>query len=316
MLLDKDKHIKPFSQFVKDTMPLNDKYNRHYLKAEYLFAVHSAQSVALWEDYQKNSDRYYLQYQTAGDERVRASHASLDGITLPADDAFWHEYFPPNGWRCRCTTAQCRKQEASPSSSSQTLRAGEKATTQINKAGKNPLAIFRFNPGIEHKIFPPRHPYYKAADKETKRQIKKVQKQAEPETFSTIPTEKGKVLLSSRQNYQERQENIDIATYLANKYNYSIKLLGILRDQKTPDSFNETLKISQEYKVSKANTLNSLDRLLRSGFHQSPNVVLKIDSALSKDELFRQIYKRMDRSKDAKSVLLIFNGEDYILRRE
>lgn len=41
-------------------------------------------------------------YATAGDNRVRKSHRELDGTTLPKDDKFWVNFWPPNGWNCRC----------------------------------------------------------------------------------------------------------------------------------------------------------------------------------------------------------------------
>lgn len=41
-------------------------------------------------------------YVTMRDERVRPEHEELDGITLPKDDPFWDDFWPPNGWNCRC----------------------------------------------------------------------------------------------------------------------------------------------------------------------------------------------------------------------
>lgn len=41
-------------------------------------------------------------YVTVGDDRVRESHAALEGTTLPKDDPFWLLFYPPNGWSCRC----------------------------------------------------------------------------------------------------------------------------------------------------------------------------------------------------------------------
>lgn len=41
-------------------------------------------------------------YVTVGDDRVRESHAAIDGVTLPKDDPFWNRFTPPNGWNCRC----------------------------------------------------------------------------------------------------------------------------------------------------------------------------------------------------------------------
>lgn len=42
-------------------------------------------------------------YSTAGDDRVRPSHAELDGVTLPKEHPFWQTCWPPNGWNCRCS---------------------------------------------------------------------------------------------------------------------------------------------------------------------------------------------------------------------
>lgn len=42
-------------------------------------------------------------YVTVGDDRVRPSHAALEGLTRPKDDPFWQRNRPPNGWNCRCT---------------------------------------------------------------------------------------------------------------------------------------------------------------------------------------------------------------------
>lgn len=47
--------------------------------------------------------RPYWQYITAGDGHVRESHAQMDGRVYAADDPVWDVWFPPNGFRCRCT---------------------------------------------------------------------------------------------------------------------------------------------------------------------------------------------------------------------
>lgn len=41
-------------------------------------------------------------YVTVGDDRVRESHAVLEGTQLPKTDPFWKRFYPPNGWNCRC----------------------------------------------------------------------------------------------------------------------------------------------------------------------------------------------------------------------
>ena len=80
---------------------------------------------------------------------------------MPKDDPFWDNYYPPNGWNCRCTAIEIRvgdHKRADPLEASQN---GEKATTQLGKGGVNKAAIFRFNPGKRKVIFPPKHPYRK-----------------------------------------------------------------------------------------------------------------------------------------------------------
>ena len=44
----------------------------------------------------------YLTYKH-GDSRVpRPDHLAWDGLTLPADDPWWHTHYPPCGWGCKC----------------------------------------------------------------------------------------------------------------------------------------------------------------------------------------------------------------------
>ena len=158
-LKDEKGNITPYHLFEQKVLKLNEKYNRHYLEAEYQFAVHSSQSAANWANLQEDTERYSLEYRTAGDERVRDSHAILNGICLPKTNAFWTEYYPPNGWRCRCIAVEVLAREKNLSDSKKAIEAGQKATTHIGMNGKNKLAMFRFNPGTEQKIFPPKNSY-------------------------------------------------------------------------------------------------------------------------------------------------------------
>ncbi|MCI6642923.1 MAG: hypothetical protein MSH18_01795 [Bacteroidales bacterium] len=107
----------------------------------------------LYRSYEKDGDRYLLQYRTVGDERVRQEHASLNRVTLPLSSSFWDEHFPPNGWNCRCSVVQVRK--------------GKHPETDLNEANaraetssaKDPKGMFRFNAGKEKKAIPDYNPY-------------------------------------------------------------------------------------------------------------------------------------------------------------
>ena len=160
LLLNDDGRLKPFSEVSKQFDSLNVNYNQNYLEAEYEFAVASSQSAANWSNY-GSSERYNLQYRTAQDERVRASHQALADTTLPKEDPFWSSFYPPNGWRCRCTAVEVLKSKYDVSNSEKAIKAGETATTEEGKDGKNRLEIFRFNPGQKQVVFPPTHPYGK-----------------------------------------------------------------------------------------------------------------------------------------------------------
>ena len=159
-LIGKDGKIVQFNDFTQQVQAINDKYNRNYLYAEYNHAVGASIMAAKWTEFEQSGDRYNLQYRTAGDGRVREKHAVLNGTTLPASDAFWNRFLPPNGWNCRCNVVQVRKNKYPTSDSELANKQGEECT----KGAKN--AIFRYNSGKTLELFPPKHPYYKASKKD------------------------------------------------------------------------------------------------------------------------------------------------------
>lgn len=157
LLLTPEGKIKPFYQFREDVKKVHTTYNERYLQAEHQFATGSAQMAANWANVDQSND---IQYRTAQDDRVRADHAALANITLPASDKFWNKYYPPNGWNCRCTAVEVRPGKYDRTDSDIADRLGESATTKLDKNGNNAAEIFRFNPGKQSVIFPPKHPYY------------------------------------------------------------------------------------------------------------------------------------------------------------
>lgn len=152
-LLDEKGNRKPFNQFLNDVQKIDDTYNKAYLHAEYNHAQASAEMAAKWEGYEEDGDEYYLQYRTAGDGKVRPEHAALDGVTLPMSDPFWDEYYPPNGWNCRCTVVQVLKEKYPATDRAEAFRRGQKALA------KDAKGIFHFNPGKQEKTFPDYNPY-------------------------------------------------------------------------------------------------------------------------------------------------------------
>ncbi len=54
----------------------------------------------------------YWRWQTMGDDKVRAAHAAMNGITLPRDSSFWRTVWPNRGWNCRCMIVGITPEEA------------------------------------------------------------------------------------------------------------------------------------------------------------------------------------------------------------
>ncbi len=152
-MVDANGELKPFDKFLNDVQSIEKRYNSNYLRAEYNFAVASAQSASQWEQIAADGDRFDLQYRTAGDSKVRPTHAALNGVTLPPSSPFWDSFMPPNGWNCRCTAVQVRRGKYPHIDVAEALALGEEATAD-DKRG-----ILRFNPGKLGKTFPDYNPY-------------------------------------------------------------------------------------------------------------------------------------------------------------
>ncbi len=170
-MLTEKGDIKPFGEFLTDVRRINEQYNHNYLYAEYNHALGAAQMAAKWHDFEQDGDRYNLQYRTAGDDKVREEHAILNGTTLPPSDPFWNLFLPPNGWNCRCTAVQVRKNKYPASDPELAMKRGQNCTEGAKKA------IFRYNAGKSLQLFPPKHPYFKAPA-EAKQVIEQVTQEA------------------------------------------------------------------------------------------------------------------------------------------
>jgi SPP1 gp7 family putative phage head morphogenesis protein len=74
-------------------------------KAELLLRVHGQEAYASAADAVMRRQVAvfpYWQYRTMGDSKVRPAHRALNGLILPANNAFWKTHDPPWEWGCRC----------------------------------------------------------------------------------------------------------------------------------------------------------------------------------------------------------------------
>lgn len=66
--------------------------------------MQAAYNAGQYQTYMADVDnRPYWQYDAVGDHRTRPAHAAMDGLVYRYDDPFWTTFYPPNGYRCRCS---------------------------------------------------------------------------------------------------------------------------------------------------------------------------------------------------------------------
>lgn len=67
--------------------------------------VQTAYMAGRYKQQQENKAfRPYRQYICSMLATSRVSHKALNGQVFHVDDPFWDTHYPPNGWRCRCST--------------------------------------------------------------------------------------------------------------------------------------------------------------------------------------------------------------------
>lgn len=82
------------------------------LRTIYHTNLRSAYSAGRWERIQRvKKTRPYLRYVAILDNRTRDQHRSWHDIILPVDHPFWEQFYPPNGWGCRCTVQQLSERD-------------------------------------------------------------------------------------------------------------------------------------------------------------------------------------------------------------
>jgi len=150
LLVDENGKEKSFNQFKQDVQSTNKFYNEQALSAEYSNALAQGQMAVKWQDFEALGKDAWLEYRTAGDDRVRASHAALDGIIQKIDSPFWNRAYPPNDWGCRCTVI--------PADQPADAMTEKEAGSIGKKSVGNPL--FENNVGKSKIIYKDDHPYF------------------------------------------------------------------------------------------------------------------------------------------------------------
>lgn len=77
--------------------------------------IQTAYNAGRWEMYhapEMVESFPYFQNHTVGDDRVRPTHAQMEGFIARRDDAIWERAWPPYGFGCRCTVTAISAVEA------------------------------------------------------------------------------------------------------------------------------------------------------------------------------------------------------------
>lgn len=109
LLIDQEKNqIRSEADFKKLANERLADLNDNYLTTEYNLSVAVGQNSAAYLRFlsEKDTVTSFVQYQTAGDSKVRSEHAKLDGKIFNLSDGEAMKLFPPNGYGCRCEMVQ------------------------------------------------------------------------------------------------------------------------------------------------------------------------------------------------------------------
>lgn len=304
LLLDSDGNLKPFEQWRKEVMPIASHQVGTWLRTEYDTAVLRARQAADWRQFEREKDILpNLRWMPSTSVHPGADHKRFWGTVRPIDDSFWSEHRPGDRWNCKCGLSST----------------DDPATPVPSSTDKdNPQPGLENNPGKDAKLFSDKHPYVAHAYPGAREAVERFMKKLEEEEghYTLIPTERGRLRIHDGHGKREREENIRIGTYLAEKHGYEIDLLDNPQNVPSADSFNRTLGVEQEYKVNSTPTKNAIDNLLRDGKKQADDIVLWIDSDLSFEDLSAALRPRVRRSGNIKAVTIIYGGKDIRLSRD
>lgn len=304
LLLDKNGNLKPFEKWVEEVMPIADHQMLHWLRTEYDTAVIRAHRAADWRQAEREKDVLpNLEWVPSTSVHPGEDHRVFWGTIRPIDDPFWNEHRPGDRWNCKCR-----------------LRSTDKPVTDIPGGGKefDPAPGLENNPGSDAKLFSDNHPYQKEAYPGAKEAVDKLMKRIDrKDDYTELQTAAGRLRIHVGHGKGERLENIRVASYFTDKYDYEIDLLDNPDGVKSADSYNRTLERTEEYKVNQKDhpTKSSIDNLLRKAKEQADHIVLWIESEISLEDLSAAMRSRVRRSENIRTITIVIDGKDICLTR-
>lgn len=254
LLLDKNGRIKPDHLFKADLKKANFQFNYNYINAEIQTAKRGAQMAHLWSTFVEQSHLYpNLVYRTVGDSRVRPEHEILNGTIKSIDDPFWKTYYPPNGWRCRCTV----------------MNTAETATTKLVD-DPTVKTEFRGNTALDEEIFSSKCTFFKLLNKDHKaKENIEYMKHNMPMEIAYHGKNKKKVYVSPFADPTDLNNNVESAMIIVDSLKVDVSIRAHLNVQKYKNpEYNINGKISDLKTNFKENNYNGILRAFESAKDQ------------------------------------------------
>lgn len=291
LILDKNGRIKPEHQFMQDVKKANILFNRNYLQAEYQTAKRGAQMAHLWNKFLEQKEYYpNLVYRTVGDSRVRPEHAALNGVVKPIDDPFWKTYYPPNGWRCRCTVMNTAEKVSEGTFEDKTVK-----------------PEFHGNTALDEEIFTSKGSFFKLLNKDHKAKINaELMKYNMPMDTAYHGKYKKKVFVSPFADENDLVSNVETAMVIVDKLKTDVKIRAhidsnIVKGHKNPE-YEINGKIADRKEVSSYTSIKSnLETAKKQGNHS-----IVYDVTNFKD------WKANEITKNLKGKIMNFKDKDWL----
>ena len=291
LILDKNGRIKPEHQFMQDVKKANILFNRNYLQAEYQTAKRGAQMAHLWNKFLEQKEYYpNLVYRTVGDSRVRPEHATLNGVVKPIDDPFWKTYYPPNGWRCRCTVMNTAEKVSEGTFEDKTVK-----------------PEFHGNTALDEEILTSKGTFFKLLNKDHKAKINaELMKYNMPMEIAYHGKHKKKVFVSPFADDKDLIPNVETAMVIVDKLGIDIKIRAhidsnFVKEHKNPE-YEIGGKIADRKEVSSYTSIKSNLENARKQGNQS--IVYDITKF--------QNWNAYEITKNLKGKIMNFKDKDWL----
>lgn len=116
--------------------------------------------------------RPYWIYDAVNDRRTRPSHQAIDGKVFPADSPVWDTWYPPNGFKCRCTVRSLSRRQVEQRELTVETEAPKIMETKDGQViNINPDPMFTSNPA-KKRFSPDLNGYPDTLVKAYRRQVK------------------------------------------------------------------------------------------------------------------------------------------------